>query len=167
MFKNRNYFIFMPNLQENNTQGIESPSRRKFLINSALGALASETISNLQATAKISAQKNQVQTNSRSFPENNLISLEAVNVAKEARKLGMVRAKDVIPNVLQRTAYARDDNFTNEQMYESDTSIWGKKETLLKIGKVDSALRQYGLRLILVDMYRPQSVANEFGKIAK
>lgn len=64
----------------------------------------------------------------------------------------------IYPKLLSELRYASEDNFLQEKLYPQNPGVWLEKETARALRMADGDLRNYGLRLLIWDAYRPYSV---------
>lgn len=80
------------------------------------------------------------------------------------QKEEFVRVKDYIPDIVVQLIYAEDDNFTGQKIYDF-TEAYLRYGTVLKLGKVQDALREQGYLLKIWDAYRPPAAQFVFWEI--
>lgn len=89
------------------------------------------------------------------IPENQAVSdsyLERLRPADDE----MVRVADWIPGIRVELKYATTDNFTGQVIY-GFTDAWLRFGTVEKLMRVQEALKEQGLGLIIYDAFRPVS----------
>ena len=89
------------------------------------------------------------------------LSLEPVNqlrVAASAAALGMVRADYYDPAIELRPVYAGAGNAFGRVLYPEGFPMLLNRSTALKLAMANGKLRKHGLRLQVLDAYRPPEV---------
>lgn len=81
---------------------------------------------------------------------------EPVIIAPEPRDADLVRVCDHIPGVRQALAYATDNNFTGQPIYDF-TDAYLRYGTVRKLAAVSAELAQQGLGILIWDGFRPVS----------
>lgn len=76
----------------------------------------------------------------------------------------LVRVLDYIPNVRQELAYATEDNFTGQKIYDF-YDAYLRYGTVRRLTKVSLDLAQQGLGLVIWDGYRPVSAQAKLWEI--
>lgn len=76
----------------------------------------------------------------------------------------LVRVLDHIPGMRQRLAYATEDNFTGQQIYEF-YEAYLRYGTVKKLAKANGELAEYGLGLLIWDGFRPVSAQAKLWEI--